>query len=75
MLLSEAHSAADVLNEIFVLAALPSSRTPGTPFGYGKERFFWSMLAAVGILVMGGCFPSTRACTRCSRPVPAKSFL
>ena len=26
------------------------------PFGYGKERFFWSLLAAVGIFVMGGCF-------------------
>jgi len=59
-LLSEAaHSAADVLNEVFLLAALRSSRRPPDarhPFGYGKERFFWSLLAAVGIFVMGGCF-------------------
>ncbi|WP_019983475.1 cation diffusion facilitator family transporter [Streptomyces sp. Amel2xE9] len=59
-LLSEAaHSVADSFNEIFLLAALRRSRRPADrrhPFGYGKERFFWSLLAAVGIFVMGGCF-------------------
>ncbi|WP_432197392.1 cation diffusion facilitator family transporter [Streptomyces sp. bgisy027] len=59
-LLSEAaHSVADTLNEVFLLAALRRSRRPADarhPFGYGKERFFWSLLAAVGIFVMGGCF-------------------
>lgn len=59
-LLSEAaHSVADSLNEVFLLAALSRSRRPPDarhPFGYGKERFFWSLLAAVGIFVMGGCF-------------------
>ncbi|WP_327667752.1 MULTISPECIES: cation diffusion facilitator family transporter [unclassified Streptomyces] len=59
-LLSEAaHSVADSLNEVFLLAALRRSRRPADtrhPFGYGKERFFWSLLAAVGIFVMGGCF-------------------
>ncbi|MGV9245642.1 cation diffusion facilitator family transporter [Streptomyces sp. NPDC003710] len=59
-LLSEAaHSVADSLNEIFLLAALHRSRRPADrrhPFGYGKERFFWSLLAAVGIFVTGGCF-------------------
>ncbi|WP_181807169.1 cation diffusion facilitator family transporter [Streptomyces shenzhenensis] len=59
-LLSEAaHSVADSLNEVFLLAALRRSRRPPDtrhPFGYGKERFFWALLAAVGIFVMGGCF-------------------
>ncbi len=44
---------------MFLLAALRRSRRPPDrrhPFGYGKERFFWSLLAAVGIFVMGGCF-------------------
>lgn len=59
-LLSEgAHSAADVLNEGFLLlslrrAARPADRTH--PFGYGMERFFWSLLAAVGIFVSGAGF-------------------
>ncbi|WAU00429.1 cation diffusion facilitator family transporter [Streptomyces nigrescens] len=59
-LLSEAaHSVADSLNELFLLASLKrSNRAPDSrhPFGYGKERYFWSLLAAVGIFVMGGCF-------------------
>ncbi|MBQ1088404.1 cation diffusion facilitator family transporter [Streptomyces sp. B93] len=59
-LLSEAaHSVADSMNEVFLLAALRRSHRPADrrhPFGYGKERFFWSLLAAVGIFVMGGCF-------------------
>ncbi|MFE9145604.1 cation diffusion facilitator family transporter [Streptomyces tubercidicus] len=59
-LLSEAaHSVADSINELFLLASLKrSTRAPDSrhPFGYGKERYFWSLLAAVGIFVMGGCF-------------------
>ncbi|MGE6738318.1 cation diffusion facilitator family transporter, partial [Streptomyces sp. NPDC059900] len=59
-LLSEAaHSIADSMNEVFLLAALRRSRKPADPqhpFGYGKERFFWALLAAVGIFVTGGCF-------------------
>ncbi|MCZ4119693.1 cation diffusion facilitator family transporter [Streptomyces sp. H39-S7] len=59
-LLSEAaHSVADSLNEVFLLASLKrSKRAPDNehPFGYGKDRFFWSLLAAVGIFTMGGCF-------------------
>ncbi|MFB8267369.1 cation diffusion facilitator family transporter [Streptomyces sp. NPDC055955] len=59
-LLSEAaHSVADSINEVFLLASLKrSTRAPDAkhPFGYGKERYFWSLLAAVGIFVMGGCF-------------------
>ncbi|MFF3301815.1 cation diffusion facilitator family transporter [Streptomyces sp. NPDC002908] len=59
-LLSEAaHSVADSVNEVFLLAALRRSRRPADarhPFGYGKERYFWSLLAAVGIFVVGGCF-------------------
>ncbi|MFI5758554.1 cation diffusion facilitator family transporter [Streptomyces sp. NPDC051569] len=59
-LLSEAaHSVADSVNEVFLLASLRRSRRPADerhPFGYGKERYFWALLAAVGIFVMGGCF-------------------
>ncbi|MGW9212883.1 cation diffusion facilitator family transporter [Embleya sp. NPDC055664] len=59
-LLSEAaHSVADTLNEAFLLASLSRSRrAPDAehPFGYGKDRYFWSLLAAVGIFVTGGCF-------------------
>ncbi|MFJ6695048.1 cation diffusion facilitator family transporter [Streptomyces sp. NPDC091272] len=59
-LLSEAaHSVADSINEVFLLAALRRSKRPADrqhPFGYGKERYFWSLLAAVGIFVLGAGF-------------------
>jgi cation diffusion facilitator family transporter len=59
-LLSEAaHSVADSLNEVFLLTSLRRShRAPDSehPFGYGMERYFWALLAAVGIFVLGGCF-------------------
>jgi cation diffusion facilitator family transporter len=59
-LLSEAaHSAGDTTTELFLLAAVKRSDKPADrrhPFGYGKERFFWSMLAAIAIFVSGAAF-------------------
>ncbi|WP_052397502.1 cation diffusion facilitator family transporter [Streptomyces sp. NRRL F-5123] len=59
LLAEAAHSVADTLNEVFLLASVRRSRRrPDArhPFGYGKERYFWALLAAVGIFVTGGCF-------------------
>jgi cation diffusion facilitator family transporter len=59
-LLSEAaHSAGDSSTELLLLTALRRSQRPADrvhPFGYGKERYFWSLLAAVTILVSGAAF-------------------
>ena len=59
-LLSEAaHSTADTLNQGFLLAALRRSAKPADaqhPFGYGMERYFWSLLAAVAVFVLGAGF-------------------
>jgi cation diffusion facilitator family transporter len=54
-----AHSVADTMNQVFLLYSLATGeREPDAehPFGYGKERFFWSFLAAVGIFVAGAGF-------------------
>ena len=59
MLAEGAHSVADTTNQVFLLISLRLSRRPPDethPFGYGKERFFWSLLAAVGIFVSGAVF-------------------
>jgi cation diffusion facilitator family transporter len=59
MISEAAHSWADTLNQVFLLASLRTSKRPPDPrhpFGYGKERFFWALLAAVGIFVTGGMF-------------------
>jgi cation diffusion facilitator family transporter len=57
-LLAEAlHSAADAGNELFLIVALRrSGREPDElhPFGYGAERYFWALLAALGMFVVGG---------------------
>jgi cation diffusion facilitator family transporter len=59
MLAEAAHSYADTLNQVFLLTAIKRSAKPADsrhPFGYGMERYFWSLLAAVGILVLGAGF-------------------
>ncbi len=59
MLAEGAHSVADTVNQLFLLTALSRSKKPADcqhPFGYGMERYFWSLLAAVGIFVLGAGF-------------------
>jgi cation diffusion facilitator family transporter len=59
-LLSEAaHSAGDTCTELLLITALRRSERPADqvhPFGYGKERYFWSLIAAVAIFVSGAAF-------------------
>ena len=59
-LLSEAaHSVGDSTTEVLLLVALRRSDRPADrrhPFGYGKERYFWSLLAAGAIFVSGAAF-------------------
>jgi cation diffusion facilitator family transporter len=57
LLAETGHSVADAGNELFLLVALYRSGRPADsmhPFGYGAERFYWSLLAAIGIFVAGG---------------------
>ncbi|MGX7827338.1 cation diffusion facilitator family transporter [Actinokineospora sp. 24-640] len=59
MLAEAGHSVADTVTEILLLTALKVSARPADrrhPFGYGKARYFWSLLAAVSIFVSGAVF-------------------
>ena len=59
MFAEAAHSVADTTTEGLLLTALRrSARSPDRrhPFGYGKERFFWALIAAVSIFVSGAVF-------------------
>jgi cation diffusion facilitator family transporter len=52
-----AHSWADTGNQGFlIIANRRSSRPPDAdrPLGYGREAYVWSLLAAVGLFVVGG---------------------
>jgi cation diffusion facilitator family transporter len=59
MLAEAAHSVGDTLNQALLLTAVRRSRRPPDPehpFGFGMARYFWSLLAAVGIFVLGAGF-------------------
>jgi cation diffusion facilitator family transporter len=56
MVAESAHSWADTGNQVFLLIANRRSSRPADdirPMGYGREAYVWSLLAAVGLFVMG----------------------
>jgi cation diffusion facilitator family transporter len=56
MLAEAAHSWADTGNEVFLLIANRRSVRPADPrrpLGYGREAYVWSLLAAIGLFVVG----------------------
>ncbi len=59
-LLAEAvHSVADTGNQALLLwggSAAARAPTPSHPFGYGRERFFWSFVVALVLFSLGGLF-------------------
>ena len=72
-----AHSVADTLNQVFLLTALRRSRKPADdlhPFGYGMERYFWSLLAAVAIFVLGAGFSILEGIRAMIEPEPLVSL-
>ena len=59
MLAEAIHSAADTTNQGLLMLGRRRSRqapTPDHPFGYGRERFFWSFVVALVIFSFGAVF-------------------
>jgi cation diffusion facilitator family transporter len=59
LLAETTHSIADTCNELLLYVGVRQSARRADqrhPFGYGQVRYFWSLLAAVGIFVVGGLF-------------------
>ena len=59
MLAETAHSIADTFDQLLMLFSIRlGERDPDEehPFGYGKERFFWTFLVAVVIFLAGATF-------------------
>jgi divalent metal cation (Fe/Co/Zn/Cd) transporter len=53
------HSLADNGNDLFLLIAQHRSARPRDeqhPFGYGREAYFWALLAALGAFIVGAAF-------------------
>lgn len=56
MFAESVHSFADTLNQSLLLVGLKRSKRPADEsrgYGYGIERFFWSLISACGILFIG----------------------
>lgn len=59
LLAEAAHSLADTGNQaLLLLGSKRASRAanPEHPFGYGRERYFWSFIVALVLFSMGGLF-------------------
>ena len=72
-----AAAAADIAVQIFLLIGVLSSTRPSDedhPLGYGRERFFWAFLAALGIFLGGGGFALDGAIRAALHPSPADHY-
>jgi cation diffusion facilitator family transporter len=59
MLAEGIHSVADTSNQALLLLGGARARrdaTPEHPFGYGRERYFWSFVVALVLFSLGGLF-------------------
>jgi cation diffusion facilitator family transporter len=76
MLAEAAHSVGDTMNQAFLLTALRRSQRPPDPqhpFGYGMARYFWALLAAVGIFVLGAGFAAYEGISSLLHPLETGS--
>src|SRR5215207_8103490 len=70
------HSVADTTNQVFLLLGLRFYKRPASdkhPFGYGKERFFWSFIAAIFIFGVGATYAIYEGIVKLSHPHPPEN--
>ena len=71
------HTIADAGNEVLLVIALRRSRRGPDethPFGYGPERYYWALLAAVGMFVIGGALSVWEGVRSLFDPLPLEAF-
>jgi hypothetical protein len=72
-----AESLADTANDVFLLIAQRrSSRRPDDqhPLGYGREAYFWSLIAALGVFVTAAAFSLREGIDDLIHPGATSSF-
>jgi cation diffusion facilitator family transporter len=77
MLAESIHSVTDTANQALLLLGLRRSRRPATethPFGYGRERYFWSFLVAVVLFTLGGVASAFEGISKLRDPHQVESF-
>jgi cation diffusion facilitator family transporter len=71
------HTVADTGNEVLLWIAIRRSRRPpdaSHPFGYGPERYYWALLAAIGMFVLGGAVSIWDGVRALIHPPPLEDF-
>jgi cation diffusion facilitator family transporter len=70
------HSAADTGNSVLLLVAQQRSRRPAAPSGLsrGREAYFWALLAAIGVFVIGAVLAVYEGVRELLNPEPVESF-
>jgi cation diffusion facilitator family transporter len=71
------HTVADAGNEVFLYMAIRRSERPpdeSHPLGYGPERWYWALLAAIGMFVVGGAVSIWEGINALFHPRPLEAF-
>src|SRR5437588_11403275 len=74
LLAETAHSVADTTNQLLLLISIGRGQRPPDeehPFGYGKERFFWTLLASI-VIFAGAVFAIEHGTLTLLRPPTKK---
>jgi cation diffusion facilitator family transporter len=77
MMAEALHSVADTTNQVFLLLGLRFYKRPASekhPFGHGKERFFWSFIAAIFIFGVGATYAIYEGFVKLSHPHPPENL-
>jgi cation diffusion facilitator family transporter len=72
-----AHSLGDSANDLFLyVAQRRSTRRPDDrhPLGYGREAYFWALIAALGVFVAGAAFSLREGIAELIHPGVTSSF-
>jgi cation diffusion facilitator family transporter len=73
-----AHAYADTGNQILLFVAQRRSTRPPDahrPFGYGREAYFWALIASVGVFVAGALFSLREGIVELLDPTGASLFV
>jgi cation diffusion facilitator family transporter len=73
LLAETTHSVADAFNEVLLYVGVRRGARPVDerhPFGHGQVRYAWSLLAAVGVFVVGGLFAISDGVRTLRHPEP-----
>ncbi len=77
MLAESVHSVTDAANQALLLLGMRRARreaTPLHPFGFGRERYFWSFIVAVVLFTLGGVFSIYEGLEKLRHPHEVTSY-